>query len=99
MKLLKKNDEVFAFEDDGSQDSLITQDMVEMTAEEITAHLNPPQPELTAAQQLEASDADMIRMIEDLTNTLIAKNVIKETDLPQAAQDKLNNRKALRAQL
>lgn len=42
MKYFIKNSEVFAFEDDGSQDDLITEDFREMTAEEITQHLNPP---------------------------------------------------------
>jgi hypothetical protein len=94
-----ENNEVYAFELDGSQDELIKPDMVEMTPEEVEAHKNPPPIPPTPAQQLAASDADMIRLIEDLTNTLITKGLIVEADLPQAAQDKLNNRKALRAQL
>ena len=41
MKYYKLNDQVFAFEDDGSQDEYITQDMVRMTSSEVDKHLNP----------------------------------------------------------
>lgn len=41
MKYFKKNGEVFAFESDGSQDELITEDFVKMTKSEIDRHLNP----------------------------------------------------------
>ena len=41
MKYYKLNGQVFAFEDDGSQDDYITQDMVRMTSSEVDKHLNP----------------------------------------------------------
>ena len=41
MKYFKLNGEVFAFENDGSQDDYITQDMVRMTSSEVDKHLNP----------------------------------------------------------
>ena len=41
MKYYRKGSEVFAFEDDGSQDEYITQDMVRMTSSEVDKHLNP----------------------------------------------------------
>ena len=41
MKYYKKDNEVFAFEDDGSQDEYITEDMVRMTSSEVDKHLNP----------------------------------------------------------
>ena len=43
MKYLKSPDtgEVFAFEEDGSQDEFIPAELVEMTADEVHAHLNP----------------------------------------------------------
>lgn len=47
-------------------------------------------------QQLEESDAHLVRVIDDLIETLIRKQVISITDLPQAAQDKLLNRRRLR---
>lgn len=41
MKYYKKDDEVFAFENDGSQDEYITQDVVKMTDDEVDRHVNP----------------------------------------------------------
>ena len=41
MKYYNKNNEVFAFESDGSQDEYITQDMVRMTSSEVDKHINP----------------------------------------------------------
>lgn len=41
MKYYKKDNKVFAFEDDGSQDEHITQDMVRMTSSEVDKHINP----------------------------------------------------------
>ena len=41
MKYYKKDNEVFAFEIDGSQDDYITEDMVKMTDDEVDRHVNP----------------------------------------------------------
>src|SRR3954471_22312128 len=41
-------------------------------------------------------DADFIRVIEDVIDTLISKNVINITDLPLEAQTKLFSRKTFR---
>ena len=41
-------------------------------------------------------DADFIRVIEDVIDTLISKNVINITDLPLEAQTKLFGRKSFR---
>lgn len=41
MKYYKKDNEVFAFELDGSQDDYITEDMVKMTDDEVDCHVNP----------------------------------------------------------
>ena len=40
MKYFKLNNEVYAFELDGSQDNLITDDFIAMTADEIDRHIN-----------------------------------------------------------
>lgn len=49
-------------------------------------------------QQLQQSDLDMVRVLEDLIEVLMSKGVISITDLPVAAQNKLLNRaKARRA--
>ena len=41
MKYYKLNNEVYAFELDGSQDDYITEDMVKMTDDEADRHVNP----------------------------------------------------------
>lgn len=43
-------------------------------------------------RQLQQTDADMIRVLEDLIHVLITKGVLRITDLPAAAQHKLVNR-------
>jgi len=48
---------------------------------------------------LSSSDADLIRVIEDLINTLIDKGTILFTDLPLPAQEKLVNREKIRGHL
>jgi hypothetical protein len=47
----------------------------------------------------DAADADFVRVLEDLIDTLILKNVIHHTDLPSAAQKKLLVRKGLRSRI
>jgi hypothetical protein len=46
--------------------------------------------------QFERLDADFVRVIEDVIDTLIVKNVINITDLPGEAQAKLFARKSFR---
>ena len=48
---------------------------------------------------LQASDQDMARVVEDLVGVLIARGVIRFTDLPEAAQRKLHARAQTRARL
>ncbi len=63
---------------------------------ELMAFLSP---ETKASQPaaLQASDLDLIRVIEDLIELLTDQGVIRFTDLPDAAQQKLLSRKTLRA--
>ena len=44
-------------------------------------------------------DADFVRVIEDVIDTLIAKNVLNITDLPEQAQAKLFARKSFRERI
>ncbi|WP_019561132.1 MULTISPECIES: hypothetical protein [Caldimonas] len=44
----------------------------------------------------ETLDADFVRVLEDLIDVLIARNVIRVTDLPPEAQGKLFSRKRFR---
>lgn len=50
------------------------------------------------AQQLalEQTDQTMARVLEDVVNLLVEQGVIRFTDLPDAAQQKLLNRRELR---
>jgi len=64
----------------------------------VPGFLSSTLPEL-AEEQLSQSDAAIARVLEDLINELINRGVIKFTDLPVPAQDKLLSRQQTRAQL
>jgi hypothetical protein len=49
-----------------------------------------------AQEDFSRLDADFVRVIEDVIDTLIVKNVINITDLPDQAQAKLFARKSFR---
>lgn len=51
---------------------------------------------LVALEKLAESDQALIRVVEDLVDTLIAKDLLRFTDLPEAAQAKLLERRSLR---
>ncbi len=53
----------------------------------------------TPSTRFDAADAEFVRVIEDLIDTLITKNVIRHTDLPAPAQAKLLQRKGLRSRI
>jgi len=57
------------------------------------ASLNDPD----VRQFLSDSDVDMIRVLEDLIDVLVSKNLIHVTDLPESAQLKLLYRKNTRS--
>jgi hypothetical protein len=48
---------------------------------------------------LSETDADLVRVLEDLIDVLITRGVIQFTDLPEAAQAKLLERRQTRATL
>lgn len=52
-----------------------------------------------AITELVESDLQMIRVIEDIVDTLIAKNIILFTDLPPYAQEKILERKSTRIKM
>ena len=53
-------------------------------------------PAAASTEVFASLDADFIRVIEDVIDTLISKNVINITDLPLEAQTKLFGRKGYR---
>jgi hypothetical protein len=52
-----------------------------------------------AKQSLSSSDDDMIRVIEDVIDLLMAKQVFMFTELPEQAQQKLSKRYKLRKEM
>ena len=51
---------------------------------------------IAAEDQLSASDLDMVRVVEDLIELLVAKGTILFTELPDSAQEKMLSRQKLR---
>jgi len=52
-----------------------------------------------ARLELQSSDTAMVRVLEDLVDVLVAKDVIRLTDLPADARQRLLRRKAARGKL
>ena len=50
-------------------------------------------------QLLSLSDVSIIRVLEDLIDVLVKKNIIMMTDLPEEARDKLKERKSVRKKM
>lgn len=68
---------------------------IEENHPDIQSFLSSPRP----APEFSEIDADFIRVIEDVVDTLIAKNIIRLTDLPAAAQQKMTYRQNKRSQI
>ncbi|WP_373975881.1 hypothetical protein NT239_03705 [Chitinibacter sp. SCUT-21] len=72
--------------------------------EQAQEELSPNHPDLikfvqNSNQDFNHSDTALIRVIEDIVDVLIDKNLLRLTDLPVAAQEKLLSRKSLRQRL
>lgn len=50
----------------------------------------------THQDSLEETDTELVRVLEDVIEILMDKNIIQFTDLPKAARDKLSKRHHLR---
>lgn len=70
-----------------------------VNSEELIAYLKQTENSEDAKAALSVSDLALVRVLEDLINTLIDKQVILFTDLPEAAREKLANREKIRTQL
>lgn len=66
---------------------------------EVLAFLSEGGLERSAVQLLAATDTEVSRILEDLVDLLITKHVIRFTDLPLSAQEKLLNRRRARERL
>lgn len=72
-------------------------DFAEVIADDAPELLAFIQQQKTAGQlALEQTDQTMARVMEDVVNLLVEQGVIRFTDLPDAAQHKLLNRRELR---
>lgn len=66
---------------------------------QVQAFLNGDNTEAAPAQQFATLDADLVRVLEDLIDALIARNILMVTDLPAQAQQKLFDRKSFRSSM
>jgi hypothetical protein len=64
--------------------------------EEVLAFLNRNGADDPWKQLLSATDTATVRIVEDLIDLLIRKNVINFTELPEQAQQRIRERKQLR---
>jgi len=69
---------------------------LELNHPDVVGFLQHPANETELKKSLENSDGDMVRVVEDLVDLLMEKQVFVFTELPEAVQDKLNARKKLR---
>jgi hypothetical protein len=70
---------------------------IDAEAPELQAFLMRLSP--SGSNDLARTDLGLIRVVEDLIETLMDKNVLRFTDLPEAAQQKLVARRSLRKSL
>ena len=70
-----------------------------MMDEEILEFLNKNIDTDPLVQLLSMSDVHIIRILEDLIDLLIRKNLILFTDLPEQAQEKIRERKRVRMKM
>ncbi len=75
------------------------EEYLSINSEELIVFLRDSENAEDARAALSVSDMALIRVLEDLINTLIDKEVILFTDLPAAAREKLANREKIRGQL
>lgn len=76
----------------------IAQEYLDVDDTELRRYLEEGESE-EAREALTASDREMARVVEDLIDVLIAKNVLNFTDFPAEAQKKMLLRRSLRRSL
>lgn len=69
---------------------------LEVNHPDVTSFLKNPKQAGELKQLLTSSDGDIARVVEDVVDVLMEKGVFAFTELPEAAQSKLNARKKLR---
>ena len=66
---------------------------------ELLAFVTGGQSESVMCAYLANSDADLLRIVEELINVLINQDLVLLTDFPEGAQRKLMRRQAIRSKL
>ncbi|NOQ94446.1 MAG: hypothetical protein GQ547_07420 [Methylophaga sp.] len=75
------------------------QEYVTIDNPELIAYLKNSNNSDDVKTALSASDVALVRVLEDLINTLVDQKVILFTDLPLAAREKLSEREKIRGHL
>ena len=91
-----KNGEITSIHKASSND---TGELKLLMDEEVINFLTESKNEDSRMGFLSASDIEAIRIIEDLIEVLVNKNIILFTDLPESAQQKIRARKQVRGDL
>jgi len=66
---------------------------------QVLAFLSGDPGDAAPTQQFASLDADLVRVLEDLIDALIQRNILMVTDLPVQAQQKLFDRKSFRSSM
>ncbi|SDO84820.1 hypothetical protein [Desulforhopalus singaporensis] len=74
-------------------------DQQEISTEELETFLSEYDQNKTISAFFRKLDNEVIRVLDDLVDLLVMKNIIKITDLPEQAQQKLGNRKRIRSKI
>lgn len=72
---------------------------IELDSPELIAYLSQCGAAFDFNGALAESDQALIRVVDDLVNVLVEKNLMRFTDMPEAAQKKLLERRSLRQSL
>lgn len=83
-----------------AEQSTTFSEWAEPNSSELKAYLSKITGQMPEAENaLAESDHALVRVVDDLVNVLIEKNLMRFTDLPEAAQQKLMARQSLRQSL
>ncbi len=79
--------------------SPVENNQTELTEAELIEFISHSENSGTYETLLTILDTGIIRVLDDLVDILVAKNVIMFTDLPQEAREKIAERKRIRQQM
>lgn len=75
------------------------EEWLEINSPEIVTFIKTIKTAEDARQSLTDTDTEMVRVVEDLIDLLMERQIFTYTELPEAVQIKLNARKQLRADM